>query len=62
MEQALSGRTRFGPFELGLWAGELHRDAHRVVLQEQVFQVLLILIERDGEIATREEIFMDNSG
>src|SRR5277367_6598826 len=56
MEQALSGRARFGLFELDLRAGKLHRDVQTVVLPEQVFQVLLILIEHDGEIATRGEI------
>ena len=56
MPRKLSDRVRFGSFELDLRAGELHGDGRSVVLHDQPFQVLLMLIERDGEIATREEI------
>jgi len=54
-------RVRFGTFELDLRSGELRPvepvDGIRtIVLQEQPFQVLRLLIERDGEVATREEI------
>ena len=56
MVQPLSDRARFGPFELNVRSGELHCDGRTIVLTEQVFQVLVILIEHDGEIATREEI------
>jgi DNA-binding winged helix-turn-helix (wHTH) protein len=56
-----SGRVRFGAFELDLTTGELRStetpDAdHKVLLREQVFQVLLMLVEREGKIVTREEI------
>ncbi len=54
MEQALSGRARFGLFELDLRAGELHENGHATVLQEQQLKVLLMLLEREGEIATRD--------
>ena len=56
MEQTLQGRARFGAFELDPRAGELHKNGHGTVLQEQQLKVLLMLIERDGEIVTREEI------
>src|SRR6185312_11888312 len=56
MRQALHDRARFGPFELNPRAGELHRDGRSVILQEQQLKVLLMLIDREGEIATREEI------
>ena len=56
MEQTQSSRLRFGPFELDLRAGELHQNGQITVLQEQVLKVLQMLIEREGEIATREEI------
>ncbi len=56
MAQALQGRARFGAFELDPRAGELHHDGRSVILQEQQLKVLLMLIEREGEIATREEI------
>jgi len=50
-------RVRVGAFELDLRAGEL-RDADGKVrrLQEQPFQILLMLVERAGGLVTREEI------
>jgi len=60
------GRVRFGAFELDLSTAELRSievpDADnpglnsKVVLREQVFQVLRMLVERNGKIVTREEI------
>jgi eukaryotic-like serine/threonine-protein kinase len=56
-----SGRVRFGAFELDLTTGELRSTEtpdpnHKVLLREQVFQVLRMLLEREGKIVTREEI------
>src|SRR6266446_6586765 len=56
-----SGRVRFGAFELDLSTGELRsieapNPNNKVLLREQVFQVLRMLIEREGKIVTREEI------
>lgn len=56
MEQTLSSRLRFGQFELDLRAGELRGSAGPIVLPVQVFEVLNILLARNGELATREEI------
>ncbi len=56
MKDTLPVRVRFGPFELDLKSGELWEKARKVVLAEQPFQVLRILIEHDGEVATREVI------
>jgi serine/threonine protein kinase/DNA-binding winged helix-turn-helix (wHTH) protein/tetratricopeptide (TPR) repeat protein len=56
MKEATSARIRFGAFELDLKAGELHKGGHRFRLPEQPFQVLLMLLERPGEVVTREEI------
>ncbi|HTT24091.1 MAG TPA: winged helix-turn-helix domain-containing protein [Candidatus Sulfotelmatobacter sp.] len=47
---------RFGVFELDLRAGELRRNGTKVKLQEQPFQVLAELIERSGQVVTREEL------
>src|SRR5258705_3408892 len=47
---------RFGVFELDLRAGELRRNGIKIRLQEQPFQVLTMLLERPGEIVTREEL------
>jgi Tol biopolymer transport system component/DNA-binding winged helix-turn-helix (wHTH) protein len=46
----------FGEFELDLRAGELRRGTSRIRLQEQPFQILLMLLERPGGVVTREEI------
>lgn len=48
--------ARFGPFELDLKAGELHRDGHALRLQEQPFLVLKMLLEHPGDLVTREEM------
>src|ERR1700757_1680796 len=56
-----SARVRFGAFELDLSTGELRSTEapdpnDKVLLREQVFQVLRMLLEREGKIVTREEI------
>jgi DNA-binding winged helix-turn-helix (wHTH) protein len=48
--------ARFGPFEANLRTGELWRSGERVPLQELPFKVLATLIERRGELVTREEL------
>jgi Tol biopolymer transport system component/DNA-binding winged helix-turn-helix (wHTH) protein len=50
------GNLRFGMFELDRRAGELRRNGSKVRLQEQPFQILLTLLERPGEVVTREEL------
>ena len=47
--------VRFGEFELDHW-GELRSGARKIKLQEQPSQILRILLERAGEIVTREEL------
>jgi DNA-binding winged helix-turn-helix (wHTH) protein/tetratricopeptide (TPR) repeat protein len=49
-------RTGFGVFELDLRAGELRKGGVRVKLQDQPLQVLAMLLERPGEVVTREEL------
>jgi TolB-like protein/DNA-binding winged helix-turn-helix (wHTH) protein/Tfp pilus assembly protein PilF len=49
-------RLRFGAFDVDLRAGELRKQGLRVRLQEQPFQVLAMLLERPGEVVTREEL------
>ena len=56
MEIGLPTRARFGAFELDLKAGELHKSSRTVLLQEQPFQVLRMLVQRHGEVVLREEI------
>lgn len=56
VQPAAFALARFGPFELDLKTGELRGDGHRVRLQEQPFQVLAFLIERAGDLVTRQEL------
>src|SRR5580704_10180773 len=49
-------RFRFGAFEADASTGELRRQGIRIKLNAQPFQVLLMLLERPGEVLTREEI------
>ena len=49
-------RVRFGSFELDAPAGELRKNGVRLRLQEQSFQVLVTLLERPGEVVSREEL------
>ncbi len=52
-----TGRVvRFGVFEVDLASGELRKNGVRIRLQEQPFQVLAFLLERPGDIVTREEL------
>jgi TolB-like protein/DNA-binding winged helix-turn-helix (wHTH) protein/Tfp pilus assembly protein PilF len=51
-----SGRLRFGVFEADLRTGELTKHGKRLRLQEQPFQLLAILLEKPGELVTREEL------
>jgi cholera toxin transcriptional activator len=47
---------RFGVFEVDTTTGELRRRGVRVKLHAQPFQLLLMLLQRPGEMLTREEI------
>ena len=49
-------RYRFGPFELDPEEGTLARNGIRVKLQDLPYRLLLMLVERPGEIVTREEV------
>jgi TolB-like protein/DNA-binding winged helix-turn-helix (wHTH) protein len=47
---------RFGVFEADVHAGELTKHGKRIRLQEQPFQLLVMLLEKPGEVVTREEL------
>ena len=53
---APSSVVRFGEFELDLRTAELRRRAQRIRLQEQPFLILLELLERPGQLVSREAI------
>ena len=48
--------VRFSVFEVDLRAGELRRNGIKVRLQNQPLQILSMLLERPGEIITRDEM------
>jgi TolB-like protein/DNA-binding winged helix-turn-helix (wHTH) protein len=47
---------RFGVFEVNPRSGELRKKGTRVKLQDQPLQILLAVLEKPGEIVTREEL------
>jgi TolB-like protein/DNA-binding winged helix-turn-helix (wHTH) protein/Flp pilus assembly protein TadD len=49
-------RLRFGVFEADPRIGELTKHGKRLPLQEQPFQLLAMLLERPGELVSREEL------
>lgn len=48
--------ARFGTFQADLESGELFQSGQRVKIQTKVFQGLLLLLSRAGEIVTREDV------
>jgi len=52
----MSGKIRFGVYELDRDAMELRKHGVPIRLQEQPFRVLAMLAERPGEVITREEL------
>src|SRR6266436_95459 len=48
--------VRFGSFEVDLQSGELRKSGQKLKLSGQPFQVLAILLERPGEVVTREKL------
>jgi TolB-like protein/cytochrome c-type biogenesis protein CcmH/NrfG len=53
---AVNGPVRFGVFELDPSAGEVRKQGVRIRLQDQPLQVLQILLEKPGQVVTREEL------
>jgi DNA-binding winged helix-turn-helix (wHTH) protein/tetratricopeptide (TPR) repeat protein len=49
-------RYRFGPFELNRVDESLSRNGVRIKVQDLPFRLLVMLVERPGEIITREEV------
>jgi TolB-like protein/DNA-binding winged helix-turn-helix (wHTH) protein/tetratricopeptide (TPR) repeat protein len=49
-------KARFGPYEVDFRAGELLKNGRKIRLQDQPLQVLAMLLEKPGEVITREEL------
>jgi DNA-binding winged helix-turn-helix (wHTH) protein len=47
---------RLGVFELDRRTGELRKAGVKLKIPEQSIQILAILVEREGELVTREEL------
>jgi TolB-like protein/DNA-binding winged helix-turn-helix (wHTH) protein/Flp pilus assembly protein TadD len=47
---------RFGAFEADVQSGELRKQGKRVRLQDQPFQLLVMLLEAPGQLVTRDEL------
>jgi DNA-binding winged helix-turn-helix (wHTH) protein/Tol biopolymer transport system component len=48
--------VRFGVFEADLESGELRKGGSKIRLQQQPFKILEVLLERPGEVVTREDL------
>lgn len=55
-QEKTASRFRFGLFEADAESGELRKSGVRIRLQAQPFRVLICLLERPGEVVTRDEI------
>jgi len=51
-----AGRVQFGIFEADFTTGELRRSGVRVRLQSQPFKLLSVLVDRQGEVVSRETL------
>src|SRR5215212_3906976 len=58
MEDTIQGTTfvRFASFELDVRSRELRHGTSRVRLQDQPFEILRLMLERPGDVVTREEL------
>ena len=53
---ASDGRVRFGAFEADLETRELFKEGARIPLANQSFVALATLLERPGQLVSREEL------
>jgi TolB-like protein/DNA-binding winged helix-turn-helix (wHTH) protein/tetratricopeptide (TPR) repeat protein len=56
MESTEARSVKFGTFELDVRLRELRTGSTRVRLQEQPFEILRLMLERPGEVVTREQL------
>lgn len=52
----MNDKLQFGPFQLNTRTGELRKNRLRLRLSEQPLRVLTLLLDRPGELVTRDEI------
>jgi len=51
-----AGRLGFGPYEVDLQAQELRKEDFRLKIPRQSFQILAMLLEKPGEVVSREDL------
>src|SRR6202161_1229182 len=56
MDPRLNSVVRFGTYEVSLQSGEVRKAGLRIRVQQQPMKLLEILLERPGEVVTREEL------
>jgi TolB-like protein/DNA-binding winged helix-turn-helix (wHTH) protein/Tfp pilus assembly protein PilF len=58
MEEMVRSRARIrtGQFEIDFASGEVYREGRKVAVQEQPFRVLAVLLEKPGDVVTREQL------
>src|SRR6185503_3224232 len=56
LERRSSTLRKFGSFEVDLRARELRKGGIRIRLQDQPFEILAVMLERPGDVVTREEL------
>src|ERR1700723_1624691 len=56
MDPRLNSVVRFGTYEVSLQSGEVRKSGLRIRVQQQPIKLLEILLERPGEVVTREEL------
>jgi TolB-like protein/DNA-binding winged helix-turn-helix (wHTH) protein/Flp pilus assembly protein TadD len=56
METAVQPIVRFGDFGVDTRSGELRKSGRKIRLPDQSFQILTLLLDRAGEVVTREEL------
>jgi TolB-like protein/DNA-binding winged helix-turn-helix (wHTH) protein/Tfp pilus assembly protein PilF len=60
LETRNSGIVCFATFQVDLRSGEVRKQGVKIKLQEQPFRVLAVLLQRPGEVVTREELRNQN--
>jgi DNA-binding winged helix-turn-helix (wHTH) protein len=56
IESKTNGVVKFGIYEVNPRLAELRRNGVKVKLQEQPFQVLALLLEKPGEVVSRDDL------
>jgi TolB-like protein/DNA-binding winged helix-turn-helix (wHTH) protein len=58
MAESTQNRTvyKFGDFQVDLLSGDIRKHSRRIHVQEKPYQILRMLLERPGEVVTREAL------